>query len=66
MRFSVKFGNGVVIRENTDRDTLIETLRYFGLEKAAQFKGDSFKGCKLSNHVSTISYQRVREGRMGL
>ena len=38
VRFSVKFDNGVIIRETTGRDTLIETLRYFGLEKAAQFR----------------------------
>ena len=45
--FTVKFADGKTIKHPTARQTMIEALKYMGLEKASQYKGDSFKGFPL-------------------
>ena len=42
--FTVKFKDGKVISKSNAKDTLIETLRYIGFEKASNFKDRTFKG----------------------
>lgn len=45
--FTVKFGDGKVVRYSTARRTMIESLRYMGLERASRFRGEMFKGYPL-------------------
>lgn len=45
--FSVKFGDGTVIREADAKTTMVETLRHIGFEKAATYRGDMFMGYPL-------------------
>ena len=45
--FSVRFANGKVIEESTANLTMIETLRYMGLERASHFTDETFCGFPL-------------------
>lgn len=45
--FSVHFSNGKVIEESTANLTMIETLRYMGLERASHFTDETFCGFPL-------------------
>lgn len=45
--FSVHFANGKVIEESTANLTMIETLRYMGLERASHFTDETFCGFPL-------------------
>lgn len=45
--FTVKFADGKVIKHSTARRTMIESLRYMGLERASHFRGEVFKGYPL-------------------
>lgn len=45
--FAVKFADGKIIKHTTARRTMIEALRYMGLERASKFRGETFKGYPL-------------------
>lgn len=45
--FTVKFADGKVIKHNTARRTMIDALRYMGLERASKYRGEMFKGYPL-------------------
>lgn len=45
--FSVKFMDGTIIQRYDAKDTLVESLRKIGFEKASTFKGRMFKGFPL-------------------
>lgn len=45
--FKVKFANGKEIEYSTARRTMIEALRYIGLERASKYRGEMFKGYPL-------------------
>lgn len=45
--FTVKFADGKIIKYSTARRTMIESLRYMGLERASRFRGEMFKGYPL-------------------
>lgn len=45
--FCVRFADGKVIKYSTARRTMIEALKYMGLERASKFRGESFKGYPL-------------------
>lgn len=45
--FAVKFPDGKVFRYNKTQWTLIESLKYMGLERASHFSGELFKGFPL-------------------
>lgn len=45
--FSVKFADGKEIKCNTAQQTMIEALRYMGLERASKYRGETFKGYPL-------------------
>lgn len=45
--FTVKFADGKIIKHTTARRTMIEALRYMGLERASKFRGETFKGYPL-------------------
>ena len=45
--FTVKFADGKVIKESTARSTMIEALKYMGLERASKFRSEMFKGFPL-------------------
>lgn len=45
--FSVKFGDGTIIRETDAKTTMVEAIRHIGLEKVATYRGDSFVGYPL-------------------
>jgi len=45
--FTVKFADGKIVKHTTARRTMIEALRYMGLERASKFRGEMFKGYPL-------------------
>lgn len=45
--FAVKFPDGKVFRYNKAQWTLIDSLKYMGLERVSHFKGEMFKGFPL-------------------
>ncbi len=45
--FKVKFADGKEIEYSTARRTMIEALRYIGLERASKYRGEMFKGYPL-------------------
>lgn len=45
--FTVKFADGKEIKHTTARRTMIEALRYMGLERASKYRGEIFKGYPL-------------------
>lgn len=45
--FSVRFKDGTIVQQRDAKDTLIESLRKIGFEKASAFKGRLFKGFPL-------------------
>lgn len=45
--FTVKFADGKVIKHTTARRTMIEALRYMGLERASKYRGEMFMGYPL-------------------
>lgn len=45
--FTVKFADGKIIKKSTARSTMIEALKYMGLERASKYDGDTFKGYRL-------------------
>lgn len=45
--FAVKFADGKIIKHTTARRTMIEALRYMGLERASKYRGETFKGYPL-------------------
>lgn len=45
--FSVKFGDGTVIREADAKTTMVEAIRHIGFERVAAFRGVSFVGYPL-------------------
>lgn len=45
--FMVKFADGKEIKYKTARRTMIEALKYMGLERASKFRGEMFKGYPL-------------------
>lgn len=49
--FTVRFADGKIIRKSTARSTMIEALKYMGLERASKYDGDSFKGYRLIGNV---------------
>ena len=57
--FSVKFlsyGSVVkTIHENTAKQTMIEALRYMGLEKASRYDGENFLGYRLVGKIQRIT-----------
>lgn len=53
--FTVKFGDGTVIKHSSARTTMIESLRYMRLERASQFRGEMFKGFPLVGKKKRIS-----------
>ena len=56
--FTVKFGDGKVIKHTTARTTMIESLRYMGLEGASKFRGEMFKGFPLIGKEKRITNPR--------
>lgn len=58
--FTVKFVDGKVIKQSTARSTMIEALKYMGLERASKFRGEMFKGFPLISKEKRITIpQRV-------
>ena len=47
VKFTVKFADGKVIRRNAMCYVMIDALRYMGLERASQYRGDTFNGYPL-------------------
>lgn len=45
--FTVKFADGKVIKHTTARRTMIDALRYMGLERASKYRGEMFVGYPL-------------------
>lgn len=45
--FSVKFGDGTIIKETDAKTTMVEALRHIGFEKVATYKGNMFMGYPL-------------------
>ncbi|MCM1452754.1 MAG: hypothetical protein NC102_10890 [Clostridium sp.] len=65
--FSVKFADGKIIKFPTAQKTLIETLKYIGLERVSKFRGRTFAGYPLvgkekRNTATTGCWQKRVEG----
>lgn len=45
--FTVKFADGKIIKHSTARRTMIEALRYMGLERSSKYRGEMFVGYPL-------------------
>lgn len=65
--FTVRFADGKIIRRSTARSTMIEALRYMGLERASKYDGDSFRGYRLigknrRSEVPGVIWQKMVDG----
>lgn len=67
VKFTVKFADGKEIRRNAMCYVMIDALRYMGLERASQYRGDIFNGYPLigkekrADDVNNI-YQKHADG----
>lgn len=57
--FAVKFADGKEIRHRAARNTMIEALKYMGLERASKYNGDSFKGYPLVGRKKRLDNERM-------
>ena len=53
--FTVHFDDGKVIDERNAKETMIEALRYMGLERASHYTADTFKGFPLVGRNQRIT-----------
>lgn len=58
--FSVKFGDGKIIKYPTAQRTMIETLRYIGLSRVSNYRGITFNGYPLVGKERRISVPQRR------
>lgn len=55
VKFTVKFGDGKTIHYGNSLRTMIEALKYMGLEGASKFTGEDFKGFRLVSREQRIT-----------
>lgn len=65
--FTVKFADGKVIKRSTARRTMIEALRYMGLERGSKYRHETFMGFPLIGKEQRITepqrdWQRYVDG----
>lgn len=56
--FTVKFEDGKVIKYKTARRTMIEALKYMGLDRASKYQGETFKGYSLVGKDKRLTDQK--------
>lgn len=55
IKFTVKFSDGKTIYFRNALNTMIEALKYMGLERASKFSGEDFKGFRLVSRQQRIT-----------